>query len=163
MSGKLPGSSRRRARELALQVLYALDVSVREEPSPGPTGPCEHAKPSVQQDVQTAFEAVEANFEMARGSREFAHLLVTEIRSQLPELDIPIRQHSSNWRVERMAIVDRNILRLGAYELLQTDTPRPVILNESVDLARRFGSDSSPAFVNGILDALANSTRKADG
>jgi N utilization substance protein B len=59
-----------------------------------------------------------------------------------------------------MAAVDRNILRLGTYELRFTDTPTPVVLNEAVDLARRFGNDPSPAFVNGILDAVARGVRE---
>lgn len=160
MTDTLPSSSRRRGREVALQVLYALDVSskrmdfVSADTSTSPMEACGAL------DVQTAFDAVEENFEMPEAAREFAHRLVTEVRGQLSALDAPISEHSANWRLERMAIVDRNILRLGAYELMQTDTPLPVVVNEAVDLARRFGSDPSPAFVNGILDALAMDVRE---
>ena len=160
MSDKLPGSSRRRARELALQVLYALDLSSGRRDSSSGEVPVRPAQDCSGLDVQSAFEAVEANFEMPQGAREFAQQLVTEVRDQLPVLDAPIRAHSANWRLERMAIVDRNILRLGAYELMQTDTPLPIVVNEAVDLARRFGSEPSPAFVNGILDALASTVRE---
>ena len=160
MSRKLPGASRRRAREVALQVLYALDLASGRKDSPSGEESAPPAQGCGQLDVQNAFEAVEANFEMPEGAREFAHQLVTEVRSQLPALDAPISKHSANWRLERMAIVDRNILRLGVYELMRTDTPLPIVVNEAVDLARRFGSDPSPAFVNGILDALASTVRE---
>ena len=160
MSDRLPGSSRRRGREVALQVLYALDVSLAKSVA-GLDASDPDDKPMVlsASDVQDAFSAVESSFELPTGARGFAHQLVTEVRAQLDSLDAPIREHSNNWRIERMAIVDRNILRLGAYELLHTETPLPIVLNEAVDLARRFGSDPSPAFVNGILDALATGVR----
>ncbi len=160
MIDKLPGSSRRRGREVALQVLYALDVSSWKDALP--EGEEAKGSPAIDEGpaVQDAFAAVEESFEMPPGARDFAQLLVTEVRDQMPSLDAPIRAHSANWRIERMAIVDRNILRLGAYELLRTDTPLQIVLNEAVDLAWRFGSDPSPAFVNGILDALAASLRE---
>ncbi len=160
MSDRLPGSSRRRGREVALQVLYALDVSLAKSVA-GLDASDPDDKPMVlsASDVQDAFSAVESSFELPTGARGFAHELVTEVRAQLDSLDAPIREHSNNWRIERMAIVDRNILRLGAYELLHTKTPLPIVHNEAVDLARRFGSDPSPAFVNGILDALATGVR----
>ncbi|MGY8737116.1 MAG: transcription antitermination factor NusB, partial [bacterium] len=74
-------------------------------------------------------------------------------------LDELVGQHSRNWRVSRMAAVDRNVLRLGAFELRDTETPVAIVIDEAVDLARRFGSDTSPAFVNGILDAVAKEVR----
>ena len=148
---------------LLWQVLYALDVSLGKRGA-GLDEPDSVDKPAVlsASDVQDAFSAVELSFELPSGARDFAHRLVTEVRNQLESLDAPIREHSNNWRIERMAIVDRNILRLGAYELLHTETPLPIVLNEAVDLARRFGSDPSPAFVNGILDALATRVREPE-
>ena len=77
-------------------------------------------------------------------------------------LDEAIAEHARNWRVSRMAAVDRNVLRLAAFELVHTETPIGVVLDDAVELARSFGSDASPAFVNGILDALARSVRKVD-
>ncbi|MEE3327728.1 MAG: transcription antitermination factor NusB [Myxococcota bacterium] len=163
MSEKLPGSSRRRGREVALQVLYALDLSsVKAASDSGEDESDPRPAAEWEADVEGAFGAVESSFELPTGARTFAHDLVTEVRAQLASLDTPIQAHSNNWRIERMAIVDRNILRLGAYELLNTDTPLPIVLNEAVDLARRFGSDPSPAFVNGILDALAASVREPE-
>ena len=77
-------------------------------------------------------------------------------------LDARISEHAKNWRLSRMAAVDRNILRLAVYELEHGDTPASVILDEAVELARRFGDDPSPAFVNGVLDAVARSVRGAE-
>ena len=73
------------------------------------------------------------------------------------KLDGTIRAASTNWRIERMARVDRNVLRLGAWELLRAaDVPRAVVLDEAVELAKRFGSEDSGAFVNGVLDRIAD-------
>jgi N utilization substance protein B len=77
------------------------------------------------------------------------------------EIDGLIRDAAENWRLERMALVDRNILRLGAYEIRHgKDIPYAVAINEAVDLAKRFGAEESGAFVNGILDRIAETTRK---
>jgi N utilization substance protein B len=161
------GSSRRRAREVALQVLYAIDLARDRKPRPRPAD-AEHAErhreakqpdPTPVPSADEVFESVSAHFEMPGGSRDFARELVDEVRSRTEELDTTIGEHSRNWRVSRMAAVDRNILRLATYELRHTDTPDAVILNEAVDLARRFGDDPSPAFVNGILDAVARVVR----
>ena len=161
MSESLPGSSRRRGREVALQVLYALDLSsIKMDPEAARVESAAPDENGADAEVEAAFSAVESSFELPTGARSFAHQLVTEVRKELASLDSPIQAHSNNWRIDRMAVVDRNILRLGAYELLNTDTPLPIVLNEAVDLARRFGSDPSPAFVNGILDALATSVRE---
>ena len=80
----------------------------------------------------------------------------------LDEIDATVASCSRNWRVDRMAAVDRNILRLATWELLHTDTPVPVVLDEAIDLARRFADDPSPAFVNGILDAVARAVREPE-
>jgi N utilization substance protein B len=78
-----------------------------------------------------------------------------------PEVDGLIRQAAENWRLERMTLVDRNILRLGAYEISRSDDiPFVVAINEAVDLGKRFGSEESGAFVNGILDKISEITRK---
>ena len=170
MEAQGAGSSRRRAREVALQVLYALDLGAGHVSSGG-TGPrAQDAVESTQPAGTTAelpepssmFEAVAANFEMPEGARDFARELVERVHENLDQLDRSISHHSSNWRIERMAAVDRNILRLGTYELTHTATPAPVILNEAIDLARRFSNDPSPAFVNGILDAVARVVRECD-
>lgn len=91
----------------------------------------------------------------SEGARAFAEELVRGVVSRREELDDAIQAQSENWKVERMARVDRNVLRLGALELLHSDTPGRVVLNEAVELARTFGAEGSPAFVNGVLDKLA--------
>jgi len=85
---------------------------------------------------------------------EFSRSLVSGVRNHRPELDELIEKLAENWSLKRMAATDRNILRLGAYEMLHTDTPRRVAIDEAVELAKRFGSAQSAQFVNGILDRL---------
>jgi N utilization substance protein B len=86
--------------------------------------------------------------------------LVCGVAACRDEVDARIASHSRHWRVERMAAVDRNVLRLAAYELIHTDTPDSVILNEAIELAHDFGTERSPAFVNGVLDAVARALRE---
>lgn len=99
----------------------------------------------------------------ARGEWEsFANQLVRGWHRERASIDRTIREVSQHWRLERMAKVDRNILRLGTYELMaMDDIPRRVTLNEAVELAKRFGSDNSPSFVNGVLDRIASDLGKA--
>jgi len=108
------------------------------------------------------FDVIAAHFEMPESSRDFARELAVSVRGRIERIDAAIVRHARNWRIVRMAVVDRNILRIGSYELEFTDTPVAVVLNEAVDLARRFGSDASPAFVNGILDAIARDVRRTE-
>jgi len=172
MTKKSSGSSRRRAREVALQVLYAIDLASarkRLEPEPEPeverSERVRRAAPPEASPIPTpdeVFEGVSDHFEMPEGAREFARQLVDDLRAHAEEIDAAISKHASNWRISRMAAVDRNILRLGTYELTYTSTPGAIVLNEAVDLARRFGSDRSPAFVNGILDAVARGVRELE-
>lgn len=128
---------RHASRQVALQVLYALDVG------PAAVG------------VEEVFERVADNFDLPEGARAFAKQLVCGVIGDREAIDEKLARHARNWRLSRMAAVDRNVLRLGAYEILHTDTPVAVALDQAVELARRFGAESSPAFVNGILDAVA--------
>ncbi len=86
--------------------------------------------------------------------QEFSWSLFIGVREDVAELDKMIRETASNWRIERMAPTDRNILRMGIYEMRKMGTPAPVVLNEAIDIAREFGTENSAAFVNGILDKL---------
>ncbi|HLV61353.1 MAG TPA: transcription antitermination factor NusB [Fredinandcohnia sp.] len=90
-----------------------------------------------------------------RAARRFAEELVRGVVARRARIDEAIQAQSESWKLERMARVDRNVLRLGAYEILFTDTPAKVIINEAIEIARTFGAEGSPAFVNGILDKLA--------
>ena len=95
--------------------------------------------------------------------REYADAIVRGVRKDAEKLDERIRAASQNWRLERMARIDRNALRLGAYELLtRTDVPRAVILDEAVELAKRFGGEESSKFVNGVLDRIADDLGRLD-
>jgi transcription antitermination protein NusB len=95
--------------------------------------------------------------------RAYADGLVRGVRASVDKLDERIRAASQNWRLERMARIDRNALRLGAYELLTlTDVPRAVVLDEAVELAKRFGGEESSKFVNGVLDRIADDLGRKD-
>lgn len=128
---------RHASRQVALQVLYALDV--------GRAGSL----------VEEVFERVADNFDLPEGARAFAKQLVFGVIGDRDAIDDRLARHARNWRLSRMAAVDRNVMRLGVYEMLRTDTPVEVVLDQAVELARRFGAEGSPAFVNGILDAVA--------
>ncbi len=90
-------------------------------------------------------------------TRAFANRLFEGTAREISALDELIVKHAENWRFERLAAIDRAILRLAMYELRATDTPPKVVLNEAVDLAKKFSSEDSGAFVNGILDAFRKS------
>lgn len=125
---------RRRAREVALQVLFQDDLNPRVDP---------HAADEFLKRRLRITELV-----------EFARGLVAGVRRNRPQLDAQIEKMAANWRLNRMAVTDRNVMRIGAYEVLLSDTPRAVAINEAVDLARRYGTAQSAQFVNGILDRL---------
>ena len=144
-------STRHRSREAALQVLYAIDLARHET-----------AETSEAARAEEAFERVAAHFELPEGARAFAKELVTEVCRLRQDLDLRLAAHSENWRIDRMAAVDRNVLRIGAYEILHTDTPAAIAIDEAVELARRFGGDRSPGFVNGILDSVARESGEDD-
>ncbi len=153
-------SSRHRAREVALQALYALD----QQRQRARAGVAEMADESEDEEPfgktgREAFEGVAEHFEMPAGASDFARELVIAVSDHAAELDSLLAEHAQNWRVSRMAIVDRNILRLAIFELTRSDTPHAVVLDEAVELARRYGGDASPAFVNGVLDAVARQVR----
>jgi N utilization substance protein B len=128
---------RQASRQVALQVLFALDVG-RESAA-----------------VEEVFERVADNFDLPEGARAFAKQLVCGVIAEREGIDAALARQARNWRLPRMAAVDRNVLRLGAYEILHTDTPAAVALDQAVELARRFGAEGSPGFVNGVLDAVA--------
>jgi N utilization substance protein B len=130
-------SLRTKSREFAMQMLFQWDLS-----------PQEPAK-------------LEAKFwraaKAADSTREFANLLFEGAAKEVATLDELIVKHAENWRFERLAAIDRAILRLGIHELRAGETPFKVVLNEAVGLAKKFSSEESGAFVNGILDAAHKS------
>lgn len=127
---------RRRSRENALKMLYAREVG----------------KHTVEEVIGTFWDLLEAEDD----SREFADQLVRGTVAHLEEIDRAIREVSTNWKISRMAFVDRNILRMATFELLYVDeVPKRVTLNEAIEIAKRYGAEDSWAFINGILDKLA--------
>lgn len=126
---------RSKAREVALQMLFQVDLNT---------------------DVDGRMVA-----EMIRERlpdpdlHEFAWRLFSGTMECRAEIDARIQDIATNWKLSRMAGTDRNVLRLGAFELLHTDTPRGVVIDEALELARKFGAEQSAQFVNGILDKLA--------
>lgn len=147
------GASRNASRQVALQVLYAVDLATRSRPG-------EDDATRVPPAAQEIFESVAENFDLPEGARAFAKQLVCGVTRRRDELDVLLAQYARNWRISRMAAVDRNVLRIAAYELLRTDTPTSVILDQAIELARRFGDEPSPAFVNGVLDAVAHAVER---
>ena len=141
---------RQRSRQVALQTLYARDFA-----DPQQAGG--------EAAIEELFERVAQNFDLPAGAREFALTLVRGTTSELSTIDGLLAANAINWKISRMATVDRNVLRLGIYELTRTDTPVSVILDEAIQLARRFGGESSPGFVNGVLDAVAKQLEKQTG
>src|SRR3569623_688601 len=127
---------RSRAREVALQGLFQDDLN----PAPDPG----EADRFLQARLYASPELV-----------EFARGLVAGVRRNRSELDGLLAKTAQNWGLERMAATDRNVLRLGAFEIVYSETPRGVAINEAGELAKRFGNANSAPFVNGILDKLA--------
>ena len=135
--------TRRKARECALQMLFAADVA--------------KAQASVLTNNYWNELGEDTLDEKTRG---FADAIVVGALRQLETIDDKIRTRAEHWRIERMAIVDRNVLRLAVYEFLFTDTPHTVVINEALEIARRFSSYEATQFINGILDAIKHDLEK---
>jgi N utilization substance protein B len=115
-----------------------------------------------QGSVARAFESVVGEFDLPPRARERARELAFGVAANLKAVDERLERACVRWRLSRLATVDRNVLRVGAYELLfEPGTPREVVIDEAVEIARRFASEASPAFVNGVLDEVART--RADG
>jgi N utilization substance protein B len=126
---------RRKSREFALQVLYQLTI--------------------IKQDVTTALAQFQENFLSDGRADDFLKRLVQGVLEHRSELDRLIETYSENWRLDRINLVDRNILRLALFELLYCEEiPPKVTINEAIDLGKRFGSEDSGSFINGILDRI---------
>jgi transcription antitermination protein NusB len=126
---------RSRAREVVLQVLYEDDLNP-------------------QRDLAVSDEFLRRRLNDHPELIAFANSVLGGVRRNRQEIDALLAERAANWRLERMAVTDRNILRLAAFEMLYTETPDRVVINEAVELAKRFGAKQSSQFVNGILDRL---------
>lgn len=128
---------RTEARECALKVLYQFDI--------------------LKTDTEELLKDFWANYEQEPEQEivEFSASLINGVKEKLDEIDKIIAERATNWHINRMAVIDRNVLRLGAYELLfRQDIPPKVAINESVELAKKYGDTDSGKFVNGILDRI---------
>jgi transcription antitermination protein NusB len=131
--------SRRRSREHAVQILYQWDM--RKQP--------------VEESIDAFYTGLYSEESPVRPERdEFLEQLVRGTVEKAGEIDALISGHAEHWRLERMPAVDRNILRLAIYEMQNTVTPPAVVIDEALELARRFSSEESVQFVNGVLDAV---------
>ena len=127
---------RRKAREIALQILYKMDIAGGALDFEG--------------DMETLAPGTDG--------RRYCESLVNGVHAELDSIDAAIEEHSDNWKVGRMAVVDRNILRVAVYELKsRLDVPYKVIIDEAVELAKRYGSEDSGPFINGIIDRVGKS------
>jgi N utilization substance protein B len=127
--------TRRKAREYALQMLFQWDIT--------------------HDPIETIAGSFWENHEEQQAVIEFARRLVTQTVEHVEKIDVVIQSHAEHWRLDRMAVVDRNILRLATQELLfDTETPGTVVINEAIEIARRYSAQESPQFINGILDSI---------
>jgi N utilization substance protein B len=136
---------RRKARESALQMLFAADVIA---------GPADRPKRPMRADELVRDYWAQLGEELDEPAREFATRLVTGTLSHVAEIDERIKSRAEHWRISRMAVVDRNVLRLAVYEFIYEPTPRTVAINEALEVARRFSTYEATQFINGILDAI---------
>ena len=137
-------SARHRSRQRALQVLFLWDLR----------------RQSVDEAISSFYETL--NSEEDRPQRtepdEFMETLVRGAAEKSPEIDERIAAKSEHWRLERMPVVDRNILRLAVFEMSSLQTAAPIVIDEALELARQFSGDESVAFINGVLDAVHRQT-----
>lgn len=137
--------TRHKARECALQMLFAADMADRSGINLTVNYWNELGDPAIDEKT-----------------REFANSLVGGTLRELEAIDDRIRTRAEHWRIERMAIVDRNVLRLAVYEFLFHDTPPTVAINEALEVARRFSTYEATQFINGILDAIKQDMEPSD-
>jgi N utilization substance protein B len=139
--------ARHLGRERALQALYQLEQDPRLD-----------AKAA----LEAAWNASDDEGPPEAQADQFALELVAGVRDHLAEIDQLIETHSTNWRIDRMQRIDRNVLRIGIFELkYRQDIPRKVTINEAVELGKTFGNEASSAFINGLLDRVAGVVEKA--
>ena len=133
---------RTKAREYALQILYAIDIT-KDEP-----------KKCIERFWEDSDES-------SSQIKEFTEGVVLGVSAKLAHIDKMISKYATNWQLERMAVIDRNVLRFATYELLfMDDIPPKVSINEAIDIAKKFGGSDSGKFVNGILDKINKTEAK---
>jgi N utilization substance protein B len=132
-------NSRHRAREVALQVLFSYDTQPPKDDQ------------ALMHDLQRHF----AHFQVPDNLQRFAAELVAGTLKSIQKLDELLEKHAVNWKVSRMPSIDRNLLRMATYELLNfPDIPASVTIDEAIELGKQFGTSDTPSFINGVLDSL---------
>ena len=140
--------SRRRSRQRALQILYQWDMR----------------QGAVDDAIANYYGSLYSEESRVRPARDpFLDALVKGTAENIQNIDGLISAHAEHWRLERMPTVDRNILRMAVYEMKNTGTPAPVVIDEALELARRYSGEESVHFVNGVLDAVRRATEAAAG
>ena len=130
---------RRKARELALQCLYQIEQ-------------CGNQDVDIQQ--------MREHFEVSKKAVDYGQELISGIKANLSKIDGLISQHAVNWRLDRMSVIDRNLLRIAVFELVfSDDVPASVVINEAIEIAKRFSTPDAGSFLNGILDSIRKSCR----
>lgn len=138
--------ARRRAREAALQMLYQ----------------CEVGKAGAYESIATYWPARDEDDDLPETLQEFANEVVRGTLDRQAEIDRMLQSHAQNWRIERMNVIDRLVLRMAVYEMLtRSETPSKVIINEAIELARSFSGEEAVGFVNGVLDAVRKELRRS--
>jgi len=133
-------SIRRKARELVLQSLYQSELNGKPLPE--------------------TFQLLREHFEIDKKALPYAAELIEGMVANHDDLDQRIVKQAQNWRMERMSLIDRNIIRIGAYELcFRSDIPAEVVINEALEVARRYSTDEAAPFINGILDGIAKAMK----
>jgi N utilization substance protein B len=137
---------KRRAREAALQMLYQCDVG----------------RAGASESIASYWPSREVDDQLPERLQAFANGLVRGTLERRDEIDRLLAAHAQNWRVERMTVIDRIVLRMAVNEMLsEPETPSRVIINEAIELARSFSGDEAVGFVNGVLDAVRKELRRA--
>ncbi len=135
-------AARHRSRERALQMLYQWDLT----------------KAQPEQVIQAYWGSVSRDEDQKEASEDpFANRLLEGVAGRIQQIDELIQKHAANWRLERMSTVDRSILRMAVFEMLEDASLAPVVINEAVEIGRRFSARESAGFLNGVLDAIRKS------
>ncbi len=143
---------RRKAREVALQTLYILDFN-EEDPVLGNLA-------YIGQYSEVLNDVAESNnIEIESGIFTFADNLLKTTLSNIEAIDNEIGKYAKNWKFDRIAILDKNIMRIATGEILFSEVPSPIIINEAIEVAKKFCSDKSGKFINGVLNTIAHENR----
>lgn len=137
---------RRKSREIVIQTLYAMEYNEDQENS------------SYQDCLRDIFK--DKGFETDGKIYDFADSLIAMVFENLISIDDMINKHSTNWELERLAKLDKGILRLAVSELMYTDTAAAIIMNEAIEISKKFSSENSGSFINGVLNSISDEIRK---